>query len=593
MSLFWRGYAGVLVVTVCLFIGFGADAAARDDTSAVEPEPASSDVKARLEKLTQIQQDLRDDKPAKAAEKLREFAKGMTPELALAIIREVGYEPFEDLIAQGGDFRRTALNISALARHATFKELTDPEAIRAAVSDFLEGGRKSGPAYRLLKDRVGEFSVQYLLEAWNKSSDYGVKTQIEMVLTTLGPRVVPPMIAALDTDDALLKIVLIEVLSKHGDWRAAAKLRRIAADENMTQATRQVAMKACDRIVRAHLGAGADKYSAAQLYTMIAEDYLANRSSKIRNVIPRYYLNEGTRFFTWSMRDGVLVARQIPRFAYNYEMAITMAARAIELDPSNQRASDVIVCARLAEIVGGQIILDYDEAMKNEMLTEAERDAISAALDSARAGRPKALARGLRSLCGALHLALKYHLDAAAVECIDAIAALPAAPYTDFIPADEKEANTEEKYGDSLTLALRVGGRRVRFRAAIALARIASSKRFVNMELVPDLLLKAMEETGAVRVLVVHPDAETRNLLRLSLGALGYEVILAGDSTEGIAAARDFPAPDIIIVHNRLDLGTDHFIVMLRDNRATSETPVLIISRGDEESLKDDKTRFS
>ena len=589
-----RFTVALLMITLFCTPIFSTSDVLGQDEAPLEPrlDAAQNDVEARLKLLDEVQGLLRKNQPKQAEVKLIEFARGMTPETALAVIRKVGYKPFDNLIKQGGGFRRIALNTSALARKAKFREITDPEAIRQAVNDFLgEDVEKISRAGRLLKHSIGEFSVPYLLEAWSKTGDYGVKVQIQVCLGSLGPRAVPPIITALDTDDAVLRATLIEVLSRHGDWRAAAKLRELAENAHLTKETRNAAMNACDKIVRKHTGLAASKYSASELYTMIAEDYLANRSKSVRNVIPRYYLNEGVKFLVWSKHDGTLVATEVPRFAYNYEMAIRMAARAVELDPANQNALDVLACARLAEVIGGRIILDYDDAMNNNLLTEMERNEISAALEDARVKRPQAVALGLRSLCGALRLALKYHLDEAAVECMNAIARVPAAAYRDFIPATEEEINDEQKYGDALTLALTVGSRRVRYRAAVTLARIAASRQFVNMKLVPELLLKAMKETGATRVLVVHPNAEACNTLRLSLNALGYDAIAVKDINEGIARATDFPAPDIIIAHNELELGTDHLIVTLRDNRSTAETPIMIVSTA--ESLEPDKLRFS
>lgn len=587
MSFFRRNriIATLFIFTVCVFVLHGPPLFAKDEAPSA-PETAP-DVEARLARLAEVQQLLKDNKLDEAKTALVDFAGGITPETALAIIRKVGYKPFEDLIRQGGEFRRAAYDISALARQAGFAELSDPEAVRQAVSDFLgKDETKSGPAYRLLKESIGEIGVQYLLEAWKASSDYGVKAQIQIGLMNMGPRVAPPVIAALDTDDAVLRGALIEILSQQADWRAAGKLREIAGDQNLTPETRRTAMTAADKIVQKHIGKPAEKCSASELYARIAEDYLAGA----RRVMPSSYLNEDARFFMWAMREGALVPTEAPRFAYNYEMAIQTAGEALRTDPGNQRALDIIACARLAEISAGRKILDYDAAMRNEILSSIEREKIAACTDAAER-RPSVAALGLRALCGALHIALKYNLDDAAAACMEAVAAVPAAGDLDFIPAREAEINLDEKYGDSLTLALQVGGRRIRYGAAITLARIAAEKQFVNMKIVPDLLLKAMEEAGAATVLVVHSNAEARNTLRLNLAALGYDVLTAKDAAEGAARAKDFPAPDAVIVCNDLDGGADYFISTLRDTKSTAETPILVVSSV--EAMEKDKLRFS
>ena len=521
-----------------------------------------------------------------------DLIKGLSPKTALALIRKAGYESFNELIKRGEPFRSTALNISALAQEAAFSELTDEAAIRALVSELLgEDAAKSAAAFAALKGTIGEFGVPYLLEAWNTAGSGKARATIQIALTEIGRRAVPPMVAALDTPDVTLKGMLISVLGGAKDWRAAAKLRAIAADANMSEEMRNSAMKACAKIVSENTGLNAEKLSASELYGMLAEDYLAGRTSAKRNVVPRYELSDAARFHMWSFENGALADAAAPRFAYNYEMAIECAARGLALDANNGQAASVLVCARLAEIPAGQFLLDYDAARREQnapALTDVERAAISETLAKAQAKGPAAVALGLRALCGGLDLALKYGLDQAAISCLTNIASLPEAKSAAFLP--EKAENQESAYGYAVIKAMWVGARQVRYRAAITLATIAPSRQFARKELVADLLLKAMEETAALRVLVAHPDAEARNALGLNLKALGYDVMMAQDSAEGLARAMDFPAPDVVIAYNELDRTTNFFIVTLRDSLTTSQMPILVVSTP--EALANDKMRF-
>jgi CheY-like chemotaxis protein len=545
---------------------------------------------SRLAVLTDLQNLLQKGDIPGATVKNNDLIRGLSARTALAIVRKVGYAPFNELIKKGEPFRSTAVNIAALAQEASFTELTDPEAIRTVVRDLLgEDVGKSAAAFRALKESIGEFGVQYLLEAWNTAGGPRTRAQIQIALSEIGARAVPPMIAALDTQDVLLKGMLISVLSGLKDWRAAAKLRELADDTNLSDDMRSAALKGCIAIVAEHAGADAEKLSASQLDTMIAEDYLANRTSAKRNVIPRFYLSEGARFFAWSFQNGALAYAPVPRFAYNHEMAIEAAARALALDAGNQQAANILVCARMAEIPAGQIILDYDAAQNKTVLTDVERQAITDALAKAQAKAPAAVALGLRALCGAVEMAMNYNLDQSAVMCLNAIATLPEAQTAQFLP--EKAEGKEGMYGYPIIKAMWAGSRQVKYTAAITLARISGSRPFAQKELVTDLLLKAMEETATLRVLVVHPDNDARNTLSLSLKALGYDVVVAQDSTEGLAKAMDFPAPDVIIAFNELDRTTNAFIVRLRDNLTTAQMPILIVTTP--EMLEGDKTRFS
>jgi CheY-like chemotaxis protein len=527
---------------------------------------------------------------AAATEKNNEFMAGISPKTALEVVRKVGYGPFNEMIRHGEPFRSTAINIAALAQEASFTELTDPEAIRAVVRDYLgDDAAKSAAAGRALKENISEFGVQYLLEAWNTATGPRTRAQIQIALSEIGPRAVPPMIPALDSQDVLLKGMLISVLSELKDWRAAAKLRELADDANLSDEMRKAAMDACAAIVSDNTGLEASKISASQLYAMIAEDYLADRASAKRNVIPRFMLGEGARFFTWSFQNGALAFTPVPRFAYCYEMAVDTAARGLALDANNQQAASIIVCARMAEIPAGQMLLDYDAAQNKTVLTDIDRQMIADTLARAQAKAPAAVALGLRALCGAVDLALTYNLDQSAVSCLNTIATLPEARTAQFLP--EKVEGQENSYGYPIIKAMWSGSRQVKYCAAITLARISSTRPFAQKDMATDLLLKALEETATLRVLVVHPDNDARNALSLGLKALGYDVVLAQDSAEGMAKALDFPAPDVVIAYNELDRTTSAFVMRLRDNAATSQTPILIVTTP--EMLEGDKVRFN
>lgn len=543
----------------------------------------------RLKTLDELLDALQKNDIATATAKSDAFFKDLSPRTALFIVRERGYQPFNDIIQHGEPFRTMALNFSALAQEGAFNESTDPAFIKGVIADLLGDDEvKSAAAFRTLKENIGEFGVQYLLEAWNSAGSPKTKAMIQIALREIGARAVQPMIAALDTKDALLKGMLIEVLSELNDWRAAAKLRELAVDKDLSDAMRAAARKTCERIVAANAGLNAMDISPSRMYEMLAEDYLVNRTAEKRGVIPRFALAEGARFFMWTYQNDALAFAEIPRFAYGYEMAISMAARALALDGSNLNAAGILVCARMAEVPAGQALIDYDTALNKTILTDKDRQTITATVAAASAKAPAAIALGPGALCRALDIAVENHLDAAAVSCMDAIAALPVAHEVNFL----YEAKGGPAYGMSVIKAMSAGGTQVRFRAAITLARVSRGIDFKGNETMADLLLKAMESTSSLRVLIVHPDAEARNALSTGFKSLGCDVMTAENSAQGLAKAFDFPAPDVVVVTNELDRSTEFFVKQLRDNLATTQTPVLVVTTPDA-LQKRDKVRFS
>jgi two-component system KDP operon response regulator KdpE len=78
-----------------------------------------------------------------------------------------------------------------------------------------------------------------------------------------------------------------------------------------------------------------------------------------------------------------------------------------------------------------------------------------------------------------------------------------------------------------------------------------------------------------MRILIADDDPQILRALRITLGALGHEIITAADGTETIAAASSRP-PDLMI----LDLGMPHLdgVDVIRTVRSWSALPILVVS---------------
>ncbi|MHC1762261.1 MAG: response regulator [Negativicutes bacterium] len=91
-----------------------------------------------------------------------------------------------------------------------------------------------------------------------------------------------------------------------------------------------------------------------------------------------------------------------------------------------------------------------------------------------------------------------------------------------------------------------------------------------------------MTETGA-RILVIEDDSQIRKLLRVSLGAHGYDVDEAKSGQDGVNQVASFK-PDLII----LDLGLPDIDgkEVIRRVREWSQIPIVILSARDQEREK-------
>lgn len=91
-----------------------------------------------------------------------------------------------------------------------------------------------------------------------------------------------------------------------------------------------------------------------------------------------------------------------------------------------------------------------------------------------------------------------------------------------------------------------------------------------------------MTETGA-RILVIEDDSQIRKLLRVSLGAHGYDVDEARSGQDGVNQVASFK-PDLVI----LDLGLPDIDgkEVIRRIREWSQIPIVILSARDQEREK-------
>jgi HEAT repeat protein len=142
--------------------------------------------------------------------------------------------------------------------------------------------------------------------------------------------------------------------------------------------------------------------------------------------------------------------------------------------------------------------------------------------------------------------------------------------------------------GTPLCAALVYHDKRVRYAAAIALARLNPNKPFANMEKVTENLADALGETGQRVVLVVERDLETKNKIVGILREAGYMVFSTQSGMDGLNRARSFPGEDLIIVSSELNPpeGTGsltdpvefQFIQELRDDYRTKTIPAIVLT---------------
>ena len=89
------------------------------------------------------------------------------------------------------------------------------------------------------------------------------------------------------------------------------------------------------------------------------------------------------------------------------------------------------------------------------------------------------------------------------------------------------------------------------------------------------------------RVLVIEDEPGIRNILRSSLEASGFEVVLADDGLRGIGVARR-QRPDAIVLDLMMPVMDGHTVLdVLRADEKTRYLPVVVLSALTQQTVKD------
>lgn len=113
--------------------------------------------------------------------------------------------------------------------------------------------------------------------------------------------------------------------------------------------------------------------------------------------------------------------------------------------------------------------------------------------------------------------------------------------------------------GAAMNAALSFGDKRVRYAAAIALAKL-NPREYQNAGQVMTNLIDALGESGQRTVLVVERERDKRNRLVGLLRELGYMTYGVESGRDALARAKTFPSQDLIFVSSELNANRDQTV---------------------------------
>ena len=511
--------------------------------------------RAQIDRLFEEARDLweRGDS-AGAAEKLKALlAADPSYETAYDLLRKAEYQMFLDLLTQGGDSEKIAKALLRLAERGELSRTRDEAAIRGLVDKAVHAtdyATRVG-AVRELVQKHGEYAVPDL-HKFLGSNDTDERVNAILALSELSLDAVMPLIEALQSDDWRIQQNSALVLQKIGDARAIGALASLAMHaENESvkdaagQAAASLAMKIGDE------GMAENMLNPVNAYLWLAERYYERNAVVIKNYL-------GT-FTLWSMKDGALANRDVPRYLYHLELAEEAAYDALREQPGEQLARSMLAAIHYAQV-----------GALEGLPAEAKSDeAVQALMESYWNVLPITAAQGTETQLGALDLGLMWGDGAVARGALEA---LPGVWDGRWITEDSP-----------LARALTSDDKTVRFTAAIACLMINPPDPYTGSEMVVPIAAQAAD-TGSVRqILLIEPNAELRSSSLLALQDAGIFAVAEENGAAGFARAKEVGTFDAIVI--RATLPDDLALAVvneLRKDFRTENVPVIITGLGEE-----------
>jgi HEAT repeat protein len=513
-----RGTARLVAASVLFFVSSAAPA---QDAEALFREAIDLYERGRdTEALAKMREVLAADPGAELAWRLRATVEG----------RE-----WARLLARGGEHAAVFQHFFSLALPAARAHAKDPEAIRALIARMEGGdwGDSQKALFQLAADH-GEYAVPHLVTRLGSDSTE-TRAQAMEWLRRLGRQSVLPLIQVLDNPEPMIVANALTVLGQLRDARANPYLLLHASGSGP-----DLVRSAAQRALRDSGAASAMDPASALLE--LAEAYY-RRDVAVVDPFRATYV-------AWGADGAALISREVPRDLYHLKLAEEVLFDVLALHADSMPAQVLLASTMLAQA----------EVAAGAPAEEPGAETLRRATELAWALGPQVLDATIRK-------ALADGRPAVAAGAIRLLAAVASA---ELIPGltGLQEAVTSA-YKD------------VRYEAAITLAALGQAGNYPAASQVTAALCEALGQDAVRTVVVIDDREETRNRILADLNARGYFAYGTPSGSIGLAAVRDYPVEDLVIIRYDLQDATPHQVVKeLKADPRTSSRPIAMIVEG-------------
>ncbi|MGC6486276.1 MAG: HEAT repeat domain-containing protein [Planctomycetota bacterium] len=481
---------------------------------------------------------LRINKPDEAVSKLQDILSGdPSNEEAHELYTSVSQDEWFLLMTAEGEVQKIARSILERAKTARSERSRDEAEITALVDAATDGSSdydvRQAAINKLIGDH-GEFAVPALVVKLGDADAPDSQVHAINVCSQLHAVAVLPLIVALHSSNDLAVQNAAAALNQIGDPRALPMMTHLAAD-----ARTNIASIAQEFVRRMGATGGAVPMMLAQSQAYLKGDVPAGGFSEV----------------VWTLQDDALVATDVPSVLYAAELAKSVAADAVRIDPASVDARGALAAANLAQAKMIQASIEAGDDATADMgpvADELQVVAVAAGEDAMRVALATGVAEGLTPV---------------AMAAIDAM-------------AEGEELTDEQKSG--MVEVLTSTDKRVRYAAADALVRGTRGANVPSLGAVVAALAEAVTEEKINTVHVIAPNS-VKGEVAVANATRG--AVFQSDPTalDAINTLLSNPSTDVVVINEILPdrLPEDVMGILAKDGRF-GHTKFLIITKDED-----------
>jgi len=481
------------------------------------------------------------------------FDSGITDEQLAQLIDAKGIrEKVERSLTRGRGMEGAAELVAELeSRYLAGTRATSRNALR--IEEAVQGLGGSMRQEMVSRQRLlaaGAFAVPSLLKALGDVQNLKLANSARSVLVEIKRLAVAPLCAALADLDPDTQRKVCEVLGEIGYPSSQAYIFDLATNPSTTADVRTAALRAYSKL-------GGTSQDAASQYTALARRFFDQTPS----LIP-YAGDPNNVVWSYDNRNG-LTGVEIPTTLYCETMAIQTATEALRRDPTSELALAIYVAADLRRSV-------FMDLLKIQGSSESPESSILAT-------RYSAEFFGTASGARIAQMALGFAIDASDVmlarECIRVLGANGGAA-TLITPMSGRSPIIE---------CLLFADRRVRFEAAVVLAKSLPVESFQQQALVVPVLA-SMIQSGGMTGAVIASVEEDRQSLATRMSSVGVNTVTTGASISEIEGKLSSGQTLDLIVIQGAHASVNDAIHTIRLSRSAATSPIVVIANGSDAS---------